>query len=333
MDVDRVVRCLYEINELIVNGLIVHICAVVLNINSEVGSSVVVIVEYHVLEAKSWVDLASAVEISLERVNICCIVSPAVIVLSQSRKLTVCKLSLRHIRVVESLYRKSEHKLELGADCPACVGRSDYSSALAFIAGFIKVLVNVLVYIELVENTEVSVGFAHYYDNIGLDTAVEVTALVHLDIEYLLNVFLIVVIGLFKAVSVVLRGCLHQESYEAVIEEFLLQEHIICSRSSVHFEETVDRLIELRPYYHPEAGYDSSRSSGSSCNSLFGILGVEVEYQSDKCDNNYICQNQLRGNFYVGKGFQALYALCDPHIREYEVVAVGIVLEQLCGRQ
>ena len=112
MYVDRIIGSLYEVEKLIVDGLIVNVSAVVFDIYREIGNIILIIVEEHFLESEAFVYLVSAVKFSVERVDIGSIVAPAVVVASHSRKCMVCELSLRHIRIIDTLYRKTEHELE-----------------------------------------------------------------------------------------------------------------------------------------------------------------------------------------------------------------------------
>ena len=63
MDINGVVRGLYEVNELVVNGLVVNVSTVMLNVYSEVCSFIVVVMEEHILESETGVYLVSAVEV------------------------------------------------------------------------------------------------------------------------------------------------------------------------------------------------------------------------------------------------------------------------------
>ena len=62
VDVHGLVGLFYELVELVVNGLVIDIGAVVLYRNSEIGNSVDIIVEDELVEAEMLVFLGSAVE-------------------------------------------------------------------------------------------------------------------------------------------------------------------------------------------------------------------------------------------------------------------------------
>ena len=160
--------------DLVVNYVVVDVLAVGGGRNGEV------ILEDHGVKIELSIDPLTAVKAALERMDIRRGITPALIVRRHSGLLPGEQHTLRHIGVIQRLYRQTEQQLKFCPDGIAGIGRHDQCTLCSHRSGSVQsgivgVQVGVAQLCQLIGKcTEIRKGFRHDLYHIGLYAVIEV---------------------------------------------------------------------------------------------------------------------------------------------------------------